>query len=382
MELHVNYFANLHSRKNVFYKYEICANGEAVEREKLIMIYFNCDYNEGAHEKILEKLMATNREQTPGYGCDEYCERARQLIRQACEAADADVHFLVGGTQTNATVIAATLRPYQGVISADTGHINVHETGAIEACGHKVLALPTKDGKLTASQVEEYYLAHITDEAHEHIVQPKIVYISQPTELGTLYYKKELEELSEVCHKHNLYLFVDGARLGYGLAALDNDVSLTDLAMLSDVFYIGGTKLGALFGEAVVITHEALKEDFRYMIKQKGGMLAKGRLLGLQFLTFFEDGLYMEVSEHADRLADKIRKTLKVLNISCLTENQTNQIFPILPDCILEKLSEKYSYSYQERVDDTHSAVRFCTSWATEEAAVEELCRDLMKLLI
>lgn len=345
------------------------------------MIYFNCDYNEGAHEKILEKLMETNREQTPGYGCDTYCDKARQLIKQACEAADADVHFLVGGTQTNATVIASALRPYQGVISADTGHINVHETGAIEACGHKVLALPAKDGKLTAKQVEEYYLAHIMDEAHEHIVQPKMVYISQPTELGTLYYKDELEALSEVCRKHNLYLFVDGARLGYGLAALDNDVSLPDLAELADVFYIGGTKLGALFGEAVVITHAALKDDFRYMIKQKGGMLAKGRLLGVQFLTFFEDGLYMEVSEHADRLADKIRKTLKELKVSCLTENQTNQIFPILPDDILEKLSEKYCYSYQERVDETHSAVRFCTSWATEEAAVEELCRDLSVLV-
>ena len=345
------------------------------------MIYFNCDYNEGAHEKILEKLMATNREQTPGYGCDTYCDKARQLIRQACEKVDIDVHFLVGGTQTNATVIAAVLKPYQGVISADTGHINVHETGAIEACGHKVLALPAKDGKLSAKQVEEYYLAHIMDEAHEHIVQPKMVYISQPTELGTLYYKKELEELSEVCRKHNLYLFVDGARFGYGLAALDNDVSLPDLAALSDVFYIGGTKLGALFGEAVVISHAALKEDFRYMIKQKGGMLAKGRLLGLQFLTFFEDGLYMEVSEHADRMADRIRKTLKELKISCLTENQTNQIFPILPDEVLEKLSEKYCYSYQERVDETHSAVRFCTSWATDEAAVEELCRDLAILI-
>ena len=344
------------------------------------MIYFNCDYNEGAHERILQKMMETNLEQTPGYGCDCYSDKARELIREACEAPEADVHFLVGGTQTNLTVIAAALRPHQGAVGAQTAHINVHETGAVEATGHKVLPLPSEDGKITAEQVENCYQAHIHDESFEHIVQPKLVYISQPTELGTLYYKEELKALYEVCRKHNLYLFIDGARMGYGLKALDNDLSLADIAHLCDVFYIGGTKVGALFGEAVVITNPDLKEDFRYLIKQKGGMLAKGRLLGLQFLTLFEDGLYEELGAHADRLADQIRVTLKELQIPLLVENQTNQIFPILPDEVLRKLQEKYSVTYMERVDENHSAIRICTSWATKPESVDKLCCDLKSI--
>ncbi len=345
------------------------------------MIYFNCDYNEGAHEKIMERLMQTNMEQTEGYGCDAYCRQAGKLILEKCRTKDAAVHFLVGGTQTNATVIAAALRTHQGVLAAQTAHINAHETGAVEAGGHKVLVLPSGNGKLTAEQVEEYYQAHISDDSFEHIVQPKMVYISQPTELGTLYTLAELTALSSVCRKNGLYLFVDGARLGYGLTAADNDVTLPDLAGLSDVFYIGGTKVGALFGEAVVITHPALREDFRYVIKQHGGMLAKGRLLGIQFLTLFENDLYLEISRYANELAEQIREALSKKHVPLLVENRTNQIFPILPDEILARLGEKYCYTYQQRIDAGHSAVRFCTSWATKKSAVDELCGDLLEML-
>lgn len=345
------------------------------------MIYFNCDYNEGAHEKIMERLMQTNMEQTEGYGCDEYCRQARKLILEKCQSKDAAVHFLVGGTQTNATVIAAALRTHQGVLAAQTAHINVHETGAIEACGHKVLALPSENGKLTAGQVAEHYQAHVTDDSFEHIVQPKMVYISQPTELGTLYTLAELEALSSVCRENHMFLFVDGARLGYGLTASDNDVTLPDLTRLADVFYIGGTKVGALFGEAVVITNPVLQEDFRYVIKQHGGMLAKGRLLGIQFLTLFENDLYMEISQYANDLAEQIREVLYQKQIPFLVESHTNQIFPILPDDVLSRLGEKYCYTYQQRMDAEHSAVRFCTSWATKKSAVEALCGDLLEML-
>ncbi len=345
------------------------------------MIYFNCDYNEGAHEKILERIVQTNWEQTEGYGGDRYCSQARKLILEQCQTENAAVHFLVGGTQANATVIAASLRTYQGVLAAQTAHINVHETGAVEAGGHKVLALPSENGKLTAEQVEEAYQAHIADDSREHIVQPKMVYISQPTELGTQYTLAELEALSAVCRKNDLFLFVDGARLGYGLTASDNDVMLPDLARLCDVFYIGGTKVGALFGEAVVITNPVLQKDFRYVIKQQGGMLAKGRLLGIQFLTLFEDNLYMEIAGYANELAEQIRAVFHQKQIPFLVENRTNQLFPVLPDDVLEKLSRKYCYSYQQRIDEKHSAVRFCTSWATQKSAVEELCSDLMKVL-
>lgn len=345
-------------------------------------IFFNCDYNEGAHEKILNRLVSTNREQTEGYGCDDYCDRARKLILEKCEARDAAVHFLVGGTQTNATVIAAALRTHQGVLAAQTAHINVHETGAIEAGGHKVLALPSSDGKVTAGQLEAYCRAHAEDGAHEHTVQPKMVYLSQPTELGTLYSLAELGAISDICRKEHLFLYVDGARLGYGLAARGNDVKLADLARLCDVFYIGGTKVGALFGEAVVITNPYLQQDFRYVIKQQGGMLAKGRLLGIQFLTLFETDLYLEISRHAVMLSDKIREVLCDKQVPFLVENTTNQIFPILPDEMLQKLEQKYCFEYQKRIDDSHSAVRFCTSWATKQEAVEALCGDLKTLLL
>lgn len=349
-------------------------------RIKKRMILFQCDYNEGAHPKVMEKLMETNLEQTVGYGEDEHCARAAALIRKACGDDSLAVHFLVGGTQTNMTVIAAALRPHQGVIAAQTGHINGHETGAVEATGHKVLALPQKDGKISASQVKDLCEAHLNDASFEHTVQPKMVYISNPTEYGTLYTRKELEALHEVCRRYGLYLFLDGARLGYGLAAADNELDLPMIAACCDVFYIGGTKVGALFGEAVVMSNDELKKDFRYLIKQKGGMLAKGRLLGVQFEALFEDGLYMEISRHADRLADKLREAFTQAGFPFLVENQTNQIFPVIPDSVLKKLGENYGYTYQERVDETHSAVRFCTSWATKEDNIDRLIADLKRL--
>ena len=323
------------------------------------MLYFNNDYAEGCHQSILDALVKTNMEQTLGYSEDSYCAAAREKIRKACGNDNLAVHFLVGGTQTNLTVIDAALRPHQGALCASSGHIHVHETGAVEATGHKVLALPSTDGKITARQVEQAVLAHRADGAFEHIVQPKLVYISNPTELGTLYTKQELEELSAVCQKLGLYLFLDGARLGYGLMAKGNDLTMADIARLCDVFYIGGTKVGALFGEAVVIRNPALAEDFRYIIKQHGGMLAKGRLLGIQFDTLFTDDLYYKISAHADAMADRLRDTLAEIGAPLLVPGTTNQVFAILPDTLLEELAKTVTFSEQERVSETHRAVRF-----------------------
>ena len=344
------------------------------------MIYFHNDYSEGCHEKVLEALTKTNLEQTPGYGTDDYCKEAAALIAKACGKEDLKVHFLVGGTQANLTVIAAALRPYQAAVCAVSGHINVHETGAVEATGHKVLGLPSADGKITAKQVRDLVAAHRANDSFEHENQPKMVYISNPTELGTLYSLAELEALSAVCRAKGLYLFLDGARLGYGLAAQDNDVTLADLARLCDVFYIGGTKVGALFGEAVCITNPALKEDFRYLIKQHGGMLAKGRLLGVQFKALFEDGLYFRLGEHAVSMADKIRATLDEMGVSYLIPGTTNQIFPIFSDAFLAELGKEFTFTEQERVSPTHRAIRFCTSWATNQENTEALCAKLKSL--
>ena len=326
------------------------------------MILFNSDYTEGAHPRILERLIETNLEQTTGYGEDAYCEAAREAIRKVCDAPEADVHFLVGGTQANFTVISSALKPYQGVLCADTGHINVHETGAVEACGHKVLALPGKDGKITAEQIRNAHDLHWSDESHEHIAQPKMVYISHPTELGTLYTKGELEEIGRVCRECGLYLFLDGARLGYGLMAPGTDVTIADIAKICDVFYIGGTKVGALFGEAVVIMNPQLKPDFRYCIKQKGGMLAKGRLLGIQFLELFRDGLYFEIAKHAIDMAMILKEGLKEKGYSFFMDSVTNQQFIMIEDEKLEKIREKYGVTYQQRYDETHSVIRLCTS--------------------
>lgn len=344
------------------------------------MIYFHNDYAEGCHPKVLQALTETNLCQSVGYGEDEYCAAAAEKIRKLCQREDAAVHFLVGGTQTNLTVIDAALRPHQGVLCPAGGHINVHETGAVEATGHKVLALPSSDGKLTAKQVRENVEAHRADSSFEHMAQPKMVYISNPTEYGTLYSLSELEELTKACRELGLYLFLDGARLGYGLVAEGYDVTLADIARLTDVFYIGGTKVGALFGEAVVIANPALKEDFRYLIKQHGGMLAKGRLLGVQFDALMTDNLYWDISRHAVRLADQLRQTLDAIGASYLVPGITNQVFPILPDALLEELGKEFCFTEMERIDESHRAVRFCTSWATTRENMDKLCDTLRNL--
>ncbi len=344
------------------------------------MILFHNDYSEGCHEKVLEALVKTNREQTPGYGEDIYCAQAAEKIRKCCGREDLAVHFLVGGTQTNLTVIATALRPHQGVLAADSGHINVHETGAIEATGHKVLWIPSVHGKISGAQVEEYVKNHRIDPSFEHTVQPGMVYISNPTEWGTLYSKAELEALSAACRKNGLYLFVDGARLGYGLMARENDLTMEDLARLCDVFYIGGTKVGALFGEAVVISNAVLGSDFRYIIKQRGGMLAKGRLLGVQFNALFENDLYFSISEHAARMAEKLRDKFRELGYSFFMPPQTNQLFPILPENVRKALGEKYTFIEMDWVDEDKRVCRFCTSWATLEENVDMLCNDLQKI--
>ena len=345
------------------------------------MIYFNNDYSEGCHEKVLAALSRTNLEQTPGYGEDHHCAEAARKIRALCGREDMAVHFLVGGTQANLTVIDAALRPHQAALCPESGHINVHETGAVEATGHKVLTVPSDDGKITAKQVENTVIAHREDSSFEHMAQPKLVYISHPSELGTLYTLAELEALSETCRKLGLYLFLDGARLGYGLMAQGTNVSMQDIARLCDVFYIGGTKVGALFGEAVCISNPALKEDFRYLIKQHGAMLAKGRLLGVQFDALMTDDLYYTVAKHANRLADQIRGTLDALHVEYLIPGITNQIFPIFSDAVLEELAKEFSFTEMGRMDENRRAVRFCTSWATTEENVQKLCQKLQQLL-
>ena len=345
------------------------------------MVYFTSDYTEGCHERILQRMMQTNLEQTPGYGTDYHCMNAARYIKTECGREDVDVHFLVGGTQTNLTLIDAALRPHQGAVCAESGHIHVHETGAVEATGHKCLTLPSSDGKITAEQVANLVHLHRIDESMEHTVQPGLVYISNPTEYGTIYSKAELERLSAVCRENGLFLFLDGARLGYGLRCRENDVTLADLANLCDAFYIGGTKVGALFGEALVLSHPALKRDFRYLIKQHGGMLAKGRLLGIQFETLFEDGLYWQISDHALRMADTLRTALMDAGLPMQVQSPTNQLFPIVPDTLLAKIREKYAVTYMNRVDECSSCIRLCTSWATREEDVRAFCEDLKEML-
>lgn len=342
------------------------------------MIRFECDYTTGAHPKILEALVNTNDEACPGYGVDVHCERARVALRALCQAPEAGVHFLMGGTQTNATVIAAALRPHQGVLCADTGHINVHETGAIEASGHKVLSLPGEVGKITAKQIDAFCQSHYANEAWEHMVQPGMVYLSLPTELGTVYTLAELEAISQTCRRWMLPLFVDGARLAAGLAA--SDVTLPDLARLCDVFYLGGTKAGLLFGEAVVITNPTLNRGFRCHIKQRGGMLAKGRLLGVQFEAFLADGLFLEIGKQEAAQALRLRRAFEEKGWPLFVDSPTNQQFPILPDACLEALKDKYSFEVWEKVDEEHTAVRFCTSWSTTEEDVDALIADIQQL--
>lgn len=342
------------------------------------MIRFECDYITGAHPKVLQALVDSNLEPHPGYGEDEYCARAAQLIRELCQAPEADVHFLVGGTQTNTTVIASALRPHQGVISTELGHIALHETGAIESTGHKVLTVPTQDGKLTAQQVEQVCREHLEDEAMEHKVQPGMVYLSHPTELGTVYTRAELEAICAAAHRYHIPVFVDGARLAYGLAA--SDITMPDLARLADVFYIGGTKSGALFGEAVVITNDSLKRDFRYFIKQRGALLAKGRLLGVQFLALLSDGLYEQIGQQAVAQALRIKKAFQDKGWPFLVDSPTNQQFVVVPDPVYERIRQSYSTEHNGKPDPDHTAIRFCTTWSTRDEDIDALIRDIQAL--
>ena len=330
------------------------------------MYSFKNDYSEGAHPNILESLLKTNMEQTSGYGEDAYTEEAKSLIKKKIGREDVDVHFLVGGTQTNMTAISAFLRAHEAALAAHTGHIAVHETGAIEATGHKVLTAEVEDGKLTVTHIKKLVESH-TD---EHMVKPKLVYISNSTEVGTIYYKEELEAISEYCKSKGLLLFMDGARLGSALMAKDNDVTLNDIARLADAFYIGGTKNGALMGEALVIVNESLKEDFRYFIKQRGGLLAKGRLLAINFIELFKENLFFELAEHANQMAMQLKEGIEKAGYCFLTESTTNQIFPIFPNEFLNVLSSHYKFEIWEAVDDKHTAIRLVTSWATKEDEV------------
>lgn len=352
-----------------------------VRKFKNAMILFYSDYLEGCHPEILRRLEETNYEQTPGYSKDSYCDKAKALIKDICQAPDADVHFLVGGTQTNATVIAATLRPFQGVLCANTGHINVHETGAIEHSGHKVLALPATNGKVSAETVRKALDAHFCQDSPEHEVQPGMLYISYPTELGTLYTKQELVELKAVCDEWEIPMFIDGARLGYGLASDACDLSIAELAAIADAFYIGGTKQGALFGEAVVIRKESMKADFRYAIKQGGGLLAKGRLLGIQFDALLRDGIYFGIARKADMLAMRIKEAFKAAGCEFLIDSPTNQQFPIITEDMGEKLTAAgIGFELWQKMDDGKIAVRFCTSWATRDEQVDALVSALEKI--
>lgn len=340
------------------------------------MIRFENDYTTGAHPKILQRLIETNEEQLVGYGLDPHCDKARALIQDYCQNDSVDVHFLVGGTQTNKIVIASILRPYQGVIAPHTGHIAVNETGAIEATGHKVLTVLSEDGKLTAAQVQAVIHGHADN---VHTVQPGMVYISHPAENGALYTKVELEQLSTVCRAAGIPLFLDGARLGYGLAAATTDITMADIAKLCDAFYIGGTKVGAMFGEAVVITNDALKTNFRYMMKQNGALLAKGRLLGIQFEVLFEEPLYIEVAARANELALKIRDTFTKKGFALRYPSDTNQQFVILPNAVLARLQQQFVFTLWESGAD-ESVIRLCTSWATTEEQARQLIEAIEAL--
>ena len=333
---------------------------------------FSCDYLEGAHPAILQRLCETNFAQTAGYGTDEYCESAREKIRAACGAPNAEIHFLVGGTQTNATVIDALLRSYEGVIAADTGHISVHEAGAIESTGHKVITLPHHAGKLDAAELDDYCATFYADDNHEHMVFPGLVYISHPTEYGTIYGKAELEAIAETAHRHGMPLFVDGARLGYALTTTGSDMTLADLATIADVFYIGGTKVGALCGEAVVFPHGA-PAHFMTMVKQQGALLAKGRLLGIQFDVLFTNDLYTKISKNAIDTANALKKGLAAKGYRFFMDSPTNQVFVILDNAQLAALEGRAKFGFWEKFDDTHTVVRIATSWATRMEEIEQL---------
>lgn len=343
------------------------------------MIRFDSDYMAGAHPEVMEALVRTNLELTAGYGNDPYTSEARELIRKATGNPDAEVMFLVGGTQTNATVIDGLLARHEGVLAAESGHIAVHESGAIEASGHKVLTLPHHEGKVKAEDVERYIAEFYADETYQHMVAPGMLYISQPTEYGTIYSLEELAALSEVCHNHNIPLYVDGARLGYALAAEDADFTLEALSRLADVFYIGGTKVGTLFGEAVVVNNRSLLKNLFPLVKQHGALLAKGRLLGVQFATLFGDGLYERIGAHGVRLAMRIRKAFAKAGYEPIINSTTNQQFFQLPNTLIDSLRREASFDYWGPRGTTESTVRFVTSWSTTDEDVDRLERLLDK---
>lgn len=333
------------------------------------MYSFTNDYSEGAHPRILEMLKEANLEQNVGYGLDKHSSKAKEYLQNLLGKGDVDIHFIPGGTQTNLLVISSFLRPHQCVIATDTGHINVHEAGAIEATGHKVYTVPGNHGKITPAAILEALDYH----KDEHMVQPKMVYISNSTELGTIYTKPELMDISSVCRENDLLLYMDGARLGSALTCRENDLELSDIVELVDAFYIGGTKNGALLGEALILCREDLKRDFRYLIKQRGAMLAKGFVVGIQFEALFQDQLFFELAAHANRMAEKIAKALSRYGYSFYAPPQTNQIFPILPKELLEKLAEEFSFYVIAETDEKHCVIRFVTSWATTEEGVDRL---------
>lgn len=333
------------------------------------MIYrFTNDYSEGAHINILNALVESNLNQEIGYGNDSFCEEAKKLIKAKIKNENADIHFVSGGTQANLIIISSVLRPHEAIIAASTGHINVHETGAIEATGHKICTVETEDGKLSVEHIKSVLENH----SDEHMVKPKMVFISNSTELGTIYKKVELEEISKFCKENNLYLHLDGARLGSALTSRDNDLTLDELSSLVDIFYIGGTKNGALLGEAIVINNDRLKEDFRYHIKQKGAMLAKGKVLGIQFVELFKNDLFFELANHANKMAYKLSDALSELGYEFLTHPTSNQIFPIMTNEEIQKLEVRYGFNIERKIDNNKKAIRLVTSWATVEDAVDE----------
>ncbi|QNO15995.1 low specificity L-threonine aldolase [Alkalicella caledoniensis] len=336
---------------------------------------FRNDYSEGCHQSILEAMLKSNLDQQVGYGEDEFNIEAKNILREKMGNPNADIHLVSGGTQANLIVISSILRPYESVVAANTGHINVHETGAIEATGHKVNVVDSKDGKLTPEGIKEVLDFH-TD---EHMVKPRLVYISNTTEIGTVYNKKELGELWSFCKENDLLLFLDGARLGSALTSHENDLSLAELSKLVDVFYIGGTKNGALLGEAIVINNDELKKNFRFHLKQRGALLAKGRVLGLQFLELFKNDLFFDLAKHSNSMAIKLSQGIKEQGYEFLTKPESNQIFPILPNELIEKLSKKYEFYVWAKEDETSSSIRLVTSWATSEEAVDEFIQDLAK---
>ncbi len=334
---------------------------------------FKDDYSEGAHPKILEALSHTNLFQEVGYGEDNYCNKAVKLIRQKTQNSKADVHFVSGGTQANLIVISSILKPYESVVAATTGHIVIHEAGAVEATGHKINTVETKDGKLKPQDIKSVLDCH-TD---EHMVKPKIVFISNSTEIGSIYSKRELKELSKFCNQHSLFLYLDGARLGSALTSEQNDLTLSELSKLVDIFYIGGTKNGALLGEAIIINNNELKENFRFHLKQKGALLAKGRILGIQFLELFKNDLFFELGKHANSMASKLVSGIKKSGYKFLTDPVSNQIFPIFPNKLIQKLNKKYGFYVWKKIDDKNSVIRLVTSWATKEEFVSQFIEDL-----